>query len=120
MQAALKLLALGFHGYTRSGWNVFDFTVVLIGVADKFMPTIVPNLTAARMVRLLRVARLLRMLSLKSLATQLRSLLRAVPATRNVLTACLGTRGAMSSGIHAKQTQGGDRVVSVFVDVRFP
>ena len=62
-QAVLKIIALGFimheGAYLRSGWNVLDFTIVLIGLItllfEEYIKVDVKALRAFRVLRPLRL-----------------------------------------------------------------
>lgn len=76
IEISIKLFAFGGR-FFRSGWNVFDFTIVAIAL----LPTSGP-------LEVLRVLRILRVLRLISLVPQLRvvaeALLRAIPGIASV------------------------------------
>lgn len=71
MESSLKIISMGFKAYWMSGWNRFDFFVVLSSIVDIIMGfalksgggssflRIGPQL--ARVVRVLRVSRLLKL-----------------------------------------------------------
>lgn len=55
----LKIIAMGFfmrpHSYLRDGWNILDFTVVLLGWLSKVMPA--GDISAIKVIRILRPLR---------------------------------------------------------------
>lgn len=57
VELALRLTAYG-TGFFRSGWNVFDFVVIVAS----FVPGVRENATILRIVRLLRIVRAVRLL----------------------------------------------------------
>lgn len=65
--------------FFRSGWNVFDFSVV----AASLLPVIGPLATVARLARVLRIARLLSAVS--ELRLIVGTMLRSIPSMGNVL-----------------------------------
>lgn len=80
LEAVLKLAA---HwptpqNYFKDGWNVFDFTIILLS----FLPVGGSTAMVARMVRLLRVLRL--MSALPELRVLVSTLLRSLPGIANV------------------------------------
>jgi len=80
VEVTIRLLAFapGFHRFFRDGWNVFDFTVVVMS----FLPAIGSFATVARLARVLRVARLV------EYSPQLRliidTMLRSIPSMGHV------------------------------------
>ena len=63
-EAVLRLLALGFIGYFKHSWNVFDFLIALgsfIGLmVNQFSTIKIKGMTIIRSFRILRIARLLK------------------------------------------------------------
>ena len=65
-----------------SGWNLFDFLVVILGIIGMFISDVS---TTFSVFRILRVARVLRMLKkLKSLNIIFNSFLHTIPAFTNI------------------------------------
>jgi len=94
-EAFCKIVALGCE-YFSDGWNVFDFFVVLVSIADWLIHYIVilnssgeTNPTLLRVLRIVRLARILRTLRLvksaQSLKLLLSMLLLSLPALSNIL-----------------------------------
>ncbi|NWI91108.1 SCN5A protein, partial [Pitta sordida] len=86
-ECVLKMLALRQH-YFRSGWNVFDFSVVIFsivsfGVSEVFRSSFSP--TVLRTLRLVRIGRILRLVrKARGLRTLLFALLMSLPALFNI------------------------------------
>jgi hypothetical protein len=96
LEAALKLLAYGAPGYFREAWNVFDFSIVLLTLAEwaillaeisvgesAFNPTVMRLLRIVRVGRVLRTLRVVR--SARGLVIMLSLLLLSLPALVNTL-----------------------------------
>ncbi|MFQ5631126.1 MAG: ion transporter [bacterium] len=62
IEAALKILASGFHGYWRVAWNKFDFIIVLVSLPSLLEP--IDAISGFQMVLVLRLARLFRLFKL--------------------------------------------------------
>ncbi|KAF2983645.1 hypothetical protein EK904_005573, partial [Melospiza melodia maxima] len=86
-ECVLKILALR-HYYFGSGWNVFDFSVVILsivslGVSEAFQsffsPTVLRTLRLARVGRVLRIVR-----KARGIRTLLFALLMSLPALVNI------------------------------------
>ena len=95
-EAACKITAVGCPAYLADGWNVFDFSVVLISITDWVITYVAAELGAGatnptlirilRMVRITRILRTVRMVrSMRSLRLLLSMLLLSLPALSNVL-----------------------------------
>lgn len=84
-EIAIRLTAYGRRtvDFFRSGWNVFDFTIVAVG----FVPGLRENATVVRLVRLLRVTRLLRLL--KDLRIVVAAVGRSIPGVSSLALASL-------------------------------
>ena len=95
-EATIKLIALGVGEYFLSGWNVFDFTVVMLALPDLLVSlhfvafvgvgeeSPLPP-TLLRTLRIVRVARVLRTIkSSKGLRALLSALLMSLPAMANL------------------------------------
>ncbi|XP_064494952.1 sodium channel protein type 5 subunit alpha-like [Pseudopipra pipra] len=86
-ECVIKILALRQH-YFKSGWNLFDFIVVVlsivsIGVSEAFKKLISPTLL--RIIRLVRIGRILRLVrKARGIRTLLFALLMSLPALVNV------------------------------------
>lgn len=77
VEAILKIIAYG-GGYFRSGWNIFDFTIIVLC----FMPTgIIPfPIQVARVLRIFRVFRVFRLISaFKEMRVIIQAIGRAIP-----------------------------------------
>lgn len=81
VEAALKMLALapGMHRYFKDGWNVFDFTIIVVSL----IPATGQLATLARLARLLRVLRLIS--ALPELRLIVATLVRSIPSMANVI-----------------------------------
>lgn len=76
VEIVLKLFARG-SGFFRSGWNIFDFTIVAI--------SLVPNAQGLSVLRALRILRLLRVVSVvPSLRRVVEGLMNAMPGMASV------------------------------------
>lgn len=81
LEALAKMAALGrgWLGYFRSGWNIFDFAVIVLSL----IPASGDFATVARLVRLLRVLRLVS--ALPKLRLLVSTLVSSIPGMANVL-----------------------------------
>ena len=81
VEAAIKMAARWprVANYFRDGWNVFDFTVIVVSL----LPSTGPLATLARLARLFRVLRLVS--TLPGLRLIVSTLIRSVPGMFNVL-----------------------------------
>jgi len=81
VEAALKITAEAprIDRYFRKGWNVFDFSIVVISL----VPSVGQFATAARLVRILRVARLISMVP--DLRVIIWALLRSLPSMLHIV-----------------------------------
>ncbi|NXE90543.1 SCN5A protein, partial [Menura novaehollandiae] len=86
-ECVIKILALRQY-YFRSGWNVFDFSVVVLSIVSKyqsldqvifFSPTVLRTLRLARIGRILRLIR-----KARGIRTLLFALLMSLPALVNI------------------------------------
>ncbi|XP_077637458.1 sodium channel protein type 5 subunit alpha-like [Lonchura striata] len=86
-ECVIKILALR-HYYFGSGWNVFDFSVVILSIVSLgvsevfksfFSPTVLRTLRLARVGRILRIVR-----KAKGIRTLLFALLMSLPALVNI------------------------------------
>ncbi|XP_030094934.1 sodium channel protein type 5 subunit alpha-like [Serinus canaria] len=86
-ECVLKILALR-HYFFASGWNVFDFSVVILSIVSLgvsevfrsfFSPTVLRTLRLARVGRILRIVR-----KAKGIRTLLFALLMSLPALVNI------------------------------------
>src|SRR5690606_16879628 len=81
VEIAMKLIVYRF-GFFRSGWNVFDFTIVAI--------TLAPVGEGFAVLRSLRILRALRLVSvIPSMRKVVSALLRAIPGMGSVVTLLL-------------------------------
>ncbi len=80
-EAALKMLALAprSHRYFASGWNLFDFAVIVFS----FIPTTSEFAMVSRLARLLRIVRLITMV--RELRVIVSGLVRAIPSVGHVM-----------------------------------
>jgi len=95
LEAAAKLIAYGVAGYFREAWHVFDFSVVLLTLAEWALDLLAfelggsTNPTLVRVLRIVRVTRVLRTLravrSARGLIMMLSMLLLSLPALMNTL-----------------------------------
>jgi voltage-gated sodium channel len=81
LEALAKMIALGrgWLGYFKSGWNVFDFAVIVLSL----IPASGDFATVARLIRLLRVLRLVS--ALPKLRLLVSTLVSSIPGMANVL-----------------------------------
>ncbi|CBY24520.1 unnamed protein product [Oikopleura dioica] len=82
-ECVLKIIAYGFtmhpNSYLRNGWNILDFTIVIIGLVSTVMERIVSKTTDFKALRAFRVLRPLRLVSgVPSLQVVLNSIFRAM------------------------------------------
>jgi voltage-gated sodium channel len=81
VEAAVKMTALGsgWYRYFASGWNVFDFAVIVLSL----VPASGEFATVARLVRILRVLRLVS--AMPKLRLLVATLMRCIPSMGHVL-----------------------------------
>ena len=82
LEAALKMTALTprpFRGYFRNGWNVFDFTIIVLSL----LPVTGSFAMAARLGRLLRVLHLIS--SVRGLRIIVAALVRSIPSVGYII-----------------------------------
>jgi len=81
LEATLKIIAVAprFKLYFGNGWNVFDFTVVMLSI----LPSTGEFATIARMARLLRVARLIS--TIPELRLIVSTLVRSIPSMGHII-----------------------------------
>ncbi|PNW76369.1 hypothetical protein CHLRE_11g467528v5 [Chlamydomonas reinhardtii] len=86
IEMLLKWIALDVHGYFKSGWNCFDFTVVCAGIGGVIVDFATDTVfTFFPIIRALRVLRLFRLIPrFKGLRTLLTTLWWSLPALINV------------------------------------
>lgn len=92
-EAVIKLAALGHAVYFASGWNTFDFIVVLIALFEWAMTlaaaSLPANPTLLRVIRMVRIMRVLRTLRVVRAARGLKMLLGmlvySIPTLGNIL-----------------------------------
>ena len=91
-ECLLKLLAYGPKGYFHSGWNKFDFFVVVASIVDLIVASIdgidaafLKSFQIIRVLRVLRVTRVLRLVkALKGLEKLIQTLTWSISALANV------------------------------------
>lgn len=95
LEALLKIVGLGFHKYFHSGWNIFDFLIVVTSTAEIIfvqLSTGNNNINFIRVgpqiIRIFRVLRVLRILKLikrlETLKKLITTLITALPSIANV------------------------------------
>jgi len=93
-EACIKIAAFGLRSYLSNGWNVFDFSIVLLSLIElALMHATVedgtPNPMLGRLLRVVRVARVLRTLrvvkGMRMLSVLLGMLLVSLPALINIV-----------------------------------
>ena len=103
IEAVLKIIAFGFfwnnykgvQAYIRNGWNVLDFTVVVVSLVDTYYTYIsysdsAQDLSSIKALRAVRALRPLRMISKnKGLRIAIQALFTSIPAMANVLLICM-------------------------------
>eukprot|EP00931_Biecheleriopsis_adriatica_P009820 TRINITY_DN110906_c0_g1_i1.p1 TRINITY_DN110906_c0_g1~~TRINITY_DN110906_c0_g1_i1.p1 ORF type:complete len:432 (-),score=94.67 TRINITY_DN110906_c0_g1_i1:261-1556(-) len=118
LELALNMYAFWCRRFWRSGWNVFDFIVVSIGLFNMFKVPLPGPLKLLRMMRAFRVFRLFK--RVKSLNKIIQALLKAVPGVANaflILTlvmsiyAILGVEFFLEFGADGSYTNEGGTVV---------
>ncbi len=82
VEAALKMLALAPHPerYFRDGWNIFDFSIIVLSL----IPAVGAFAVVARMARLLRVLRLIS--AIPELRLIVTTLVRSIPGMLHIVT----------------------------------
>ena len=103
IEAIMKIIAFGFlwnqyqgvAAYLRNGWNILDFTVVLVSFTDIYYlyasnSSSSQNLSSIKALRAIRALRPLRMISKnKGLQIAIKTLFSSIPAMANVLLICI-------------------------------
>ena len=81
VEAVVKIVAHypRMHGYFKDGWNVFDFSIIVVSL----LPSTGELATVARLARVLRVLRLIS--TLPELRLIVSTLLRSIPSMFNVM-----------------------------------
>ncbi len=81
VEAALKMLALAprAHRYFQDGWNIFDFSIIVLSL----VPAVGPFAVVARMARLMRVLRLIS--AMPELRLIVNTLVRSIPGMLNIV-----------------------------------
>jgi voltage-gated sodium channel len=81
VEAALKLFALAprSHRYFNDGWNIFDFSVIVLSL----VPAVGPFAVVARMARLMRVLRLIS--AMPELRLIVATLVRSIPGMLHIV-----------------------------------
>ncbi|XP_069791431.1 sodium channel, voltage-gated, type I-like, alpha isoform X1 [Narcine bancroftii] len=87
-ECVLKLIALRYYYFT-SGWNTFDFVVVILSIVGMFLADIIEKYfvspTLFRVIRLARIGRILRLIKgAKGIRTLLFALMMSLPALFNI------------------------------------
>jgi hypothetical protein len=93
LECIIKLLGYGFKPYFHSGWNRFDFFVVIASIVDLtvanvegFDASFLKSFQIMRVLRVLRITRVLRLIkSLKGLEKLIQTLSWSLTALANVL-----------------------------------
>ena len=93
LECGLKLSAYGLQGYFHSGWNRFDFFVVVASLLDIIIANIdgidaafLKSFQIIRVLRVLRVTRVLRLVkSLKGLEKLIQTLSWSIGALQNII-----------------------------------
>jgi hypothetical protein len=93
-EAIAKLAACGPRYYMRDAWNVFDFGIVVLALAEQvmlaFSYAVGGNPTLGRVLRVLRVVRVLRTVrvvkSVRGLKTLLTMLVCSLPSLLNIIS----------------------------------
>lgn len=88
LEATSKIIVFGFYlcgstSYIRSGWNILDFSVVLVAIFSLSVTSV--NVSFIKILRLLKILRPLRIISRNpGLKISLRALAIAIPGILNV------------------------------------
>ncbi len=79
-EAIIKIVAEGKQpwNYFNDGWNIFDFLIVVVSLAEPLLPVDASFVTILRLVRILRVVRLIS--ALPQLQILVGALLRSIPS----------------------------------------
>merc|ERR1719317_1094958 len=81
-EAILKIIGLGWRQYIRSGWNKFDFFIVIIGLFSLFQ---FAGNASFNVLRLCRIGRVLRLINkAKTLRTLFLTLVYSLPSLWNI------------------------------------
>jgi len=85
----MKLIAFGFRGYFKDGWNILDFIIVIIsvvGMVGSFIPSFA---TITNLMKAFRVARTLRLLKITKYFKRLRILFKTAVYASILFSPCL-------------------------------
>ncbi|XP_041977978.1 voltage-dependent T-type calcium channel subunit alpha-1G [Aricia agestis] len=90
LEAAMKLVALGFKIYLKDKWNQLDVIIVILSIVgivlEELETNIIPiNPTIMRVMRVLRIARVLKLLKMaKGIRALLDTVMQALPQVGNL------------------------------------
>ncbi|VVC89033.1 unnamed protein product [Leptidea sinapis] len=90
LEAAMKLVALGFKIYLKDKWNQLDVMIVILSIVgivlEELETNIIPiNPTIMRVMRVLRIARVLKLLKMaKGIRALLDTVMQALPQVGNL------------------------------------
>jgi hypothetical protein len=88
VEMCIRIIALSMFAYLSDGWNVLDFSIVLISLVD-FIPVDFGSVTILRALRALRALRPLRMISrAPGMKKVVDTMLQTIPSAVNVLVVC--------------------------------
>lgn len=87
IEAALKLMGLGFRGYVADRFNIFDMTIVIIGLIEITFLEDDSGIIVLRAFRLLRIFKLAR--GWKSLRDLLTKIIETLPSIGYLGLLCL-------------------------------
>ena len=90
LEAIIKIIAMGFllddTSYLKDGWNVLDFTVVVVSLLSN-LPGMGSNVSALRVIRVLRPLRTLSILP--GMRVLIGTMIKSVPMIANVMVFCV-------------------------------
>lgn len=90
-ELVVKLSVYGFRGYVSSGWNKFDFTIIILSIPSLFVPFFsMPDISFLLIFRLARFLRFFRLFKfIPDIENIARGLNRSVRASLGILIALL-------------------------------
>ncbi|RUS89209.1 hypothetical protein EGW08_003019, partial [Elysia chlorotica] len=90
LEAAMKIVALGFYRYIKDRWNQLDIMIVILSIVgiilEEMRTNVIPiNPTIIRVMRVLRIARVLKLLKMaKGIRALLDTVIQALPQVGNL------------------------------------
>jgi hypothetical protein len=88
VEMCIRIISLNLTAYLSDGWNLLDFSIVMISIVD-LLPISIGSVTILRALRALRALRPLRMISrAPGMKKVVDTMLQTIPSAVNVLVVC--------------------------------